>query len=351
MSFSSSLISWYEDNKRDLPFRGTKDPYLIWISEVILQQTRMEQGIDYYLRFIEQFPDIRSLALASEEEVLKTWQGMGYYSRARNLHASAKEIVEKLGGEFPGTYSQIMKLKGVGDYSAASIASLAFDEPQVAVDGNVYRFLARYVGFRDKVGSTSGKKRTKKKADMLMDKNQPGIFNQAMIEFGALVCTPQKPSCHECIFNSSCYAFRHRLIHEIPVKKKKTKIRKRFLYYLVMTFNETGDTRVILKKREGADIWRNLYDFPFIESTVRLTPARLMNTDEWNRIFPGKNPVIINISEEFRHMLSHQIILATFYHLFTEETPERYVIRIPLDQITSVPLPRLITNYWQKYFH
>ncbi|MBN1199579.1 MAG: A/G-specific adenine glycosylase [Bacteroidales bacterium] len=350
MTFSSSLISWYEVNKRDLPFRGTKDPYLIWVSEVILQQTRMEQGVTYYLRFIEQFPDIRSLAAASEEEVLKTWQGMGYYSRARNLHASALEIRENFGGKFPATYLQIVKLKGIGDYSAASIASLAFGEPQAAIDGNVYRFITRYFGFRDEVGSASGKKRTREKANSLMDKNQPGIFNQAMIEFGALICTPQKPSCHNCIFNTSCYAFKHKLILKIPVKKKKVFIRKRYLNYLVMTFPERGKPRVILNKRSEEDIWKNLYDFPVIESMVRLSSSGLRKTDEWKRIFHGKKPSVINISEEFRHILSHQVILATFYHISLEEPPEGFDIRLPLDQMNSVPLPRLITRYIQKYF-
>jgi A/G-specific adenine glycosylase len=311
----------------------------------------MEQGIDYYLRFIRRFPTIQALAAASEEEVLIVWQGLGYYSRARNLHASSKEIVDKLGGEFPKTFAQIRKLKGVGDYSAASVASLAFNEPQAAVDGNVYRFLARYFGYFDEAGSSPGKKRVKEKSEMLMDKDQPGTFNQAMIEFGALVCTPQNPSCRSCIFKASCYAFGHQVTGEIPVKKRASTIRKRYLNYLVITFKEDNGPGVILNKREGDDIWKNLYDFPVIETTGRISLHRLKKTEEWETIFQGKKPVVVNISEEFRHILSHQVILATFYQISMEEPPAQFEWQIPFEQMDSLPVPRLISKYWQKYFH
>ncbi len=350
MSFTSTLIAWYQSNKRNLPFRGTRNPYLIWVSEVVLQQTRMDQGIDYYLRFIERFPDIQTLATASEEEVLKTWQGMGYYSRARNLHASAREIVNKMGGAFPETFNRILKLKGIGDYSAASIASLAFDEPQAAVDGNVFRFMARYFGFRDEVSSTSGKKRMKEKAESLMDKDQPGTFNQAMIEFGALVCTPQSPSCNSCIFRDSCYAFRHQFIREIPVKKKAAMIRKRYFHYLVITFNGSDNARVVMKKRKGDDIWKNLYDFPVIETTGKRSLLQLKKTDEWKTIFRDGQPTVINVSEEFKHILSHQVILATFYRVSLEELPGHFNMYISVKQLDSLPVSKLISKYWQKYF-
>jgi len=350
MSFTSDLISWYQKNKRDLPFRGIRDPYLIWVSEVILQQTRMEQGIDYYLRFVSRFPNVQSLAAAGEEEILRVWQGMGYYSRARNLHASAIEIVSNLGGEFPQTFEQIRKLKGVGDYSAASIASLAFDEQQAAVDGNVYRFLARYFGYFDEVGSSSGKKRVREKSEILMDKDQPGTFNQAMIEFGALVCTPQNPSCKSCIFKTSCYAFRHQVTGEIPAKKRTSAIRNRYLNYLVITFEDTNGPGVILNKRQEDDIWKNLYDFPVIETTGRLSLPDMKKTEKWETIFQGKKPEIVNISEEFKHNLSHQIILAIFYHISLAEPPAQFQLQVPFKQISSFPLPRLISKYWQKYF-
>jgi len=350
MIFSATLISWYEANKRDLPFRGTKDPYLIWVSEVILQQTRMEQGVPYYLRFIHQFPDILRLAAAPEEQVLKTWQGRGYYSRARNLHATAREIVEKYEGHFPASYDQILKLKGIGEYSAASITSLAFDEPRAAIDGNVYRLLSRFFGIREAVGSVTGRKLAKAKAEMLMDPTRPGQFNQAMIEYGALVCTPQKPACNGCLFNETCYAFRHGLTQEIPVRKKKTAIRNRFFYYLVITFGENGELDVIVNKREGKDIWRNLYDFPLIESTTRLTSWKLMKSNAWKEIFRDRSPEVLHVSEEFRHVLSHQTIMATFYNITLKEAPDGTGIHLPLSLVETFPFPALITKYWQKYF-
>ncbi|MFC2101839.1 A/G-specific adenine glycosylase [Bacteroidota bacterium] len=351
MSFTSDLISWYEANKRDLPFRGIREPYLIWVSEVILQQTRMEQGLDYYNRFVERFPNIKSLASASEEEVLKTWQGMGYYSRARNLHASARYVVNSLGGKFPETFEQIRLLKGVGDYSAASVASQAFDEPQAAVDGNVFRFIARHFGYRDEVNSSSGKKRVKTMAETLMDKNRPGTFNQAMIEYGALVCTPKNPSCGECVFQHSCFAFHQKLVQELPVKKRAVKARKRYLNYLVITSNSKKGTEVIVNKREGDDIWKNLYDFPVIETAKKTSLSQLMKSAEWKDIFQGKELSKITISEEFRHILSHQVILATFCLIRMDVPPAKYKTRISIQQMASIPVPRLISKYWQKYFH
>jgi len=350
MSFTSTLISWYEAHKRDLPFRGTKDPYLIWISEVILQQTRMEQGIGYYLRFIKRYPDIASLAEASEEEVLKEWQGMGYYSRARNLHASAREIVDNLGGIFPGTYAEILKLKGIGDYSAASIASLAFDEPHAAVDGNVFRFLSRQFGFRDEMGSASGKKRIREKAESLLDQHQPGTFNQAMIEFGALVCTPQNPSCQDCVFRGSCFAFMNSLIHEIPNRIKSIKPRIRYFHYLVITRERREGTRFTVKKREDDDIWQNLYDFPVIEAPSRLTMAQLMKTRQWKSVFSESKPRLTHVSEEFKHILSHQVILAIFYRFSAENPPDKRFKHIEIECLDSIPLPKLISRYLQKYF-
>ncbi|MBE0646537.1 MAG: A/G-specific adenine glycosylase [Bacteroidales bacterium] len=350
MSFTSDLIAWYEENKRDLPFRGIRDPYLIWVSEVILQQTRMEQGLDYYCRFIERYHDIRSLASASEEEVLKTWQGMGYYSRARNMHESARQIVTSMGGLFPETFEQILKLKGVGDYSAASIASLAFGECRAAIDGNVYRFMARHFGIREETGSSAGKRKIKEMAETLMDNDQPGTFNQAMIEFGAMVCTPQNPSCLSCVFQSSCYAWFHQLVKEIPAKKRTAKTRNRYLHYLVMTFNSSNGPGVILNKREGTDIWKNLYDFPVIEKTEKLSLNKLMNTLEWKAIFDGKKPGDITFSEEFKHILSHQVIHATFFHISLNEPPLQFENRIVIEEMNTLPIPKLISKYWEKYF-
>jgi len=350
MSFTSDLISWYEENKRELPFRGTRDPYLIWISEVILQQTRMEQGINYYLRFISRYPDIQSLAAASEEKVLKIWQGMGYYSRARNLHKSAQVIVCKFGGIFPETFSQIRELKGIGDYSAASIASLAFDEPQAAIDGNVFRFMARHFGYLEEMGSASGKKRMKVRAESLMDRDQPGTFNQAMIEYGALICTPQNPSCRSCIFKSSCYACQNEVIREIPVKAKPVKGRKRYFHYLVITFDDENGKKIIMNKRNDDDIWKNLYDFPVVESNRKHSLNRLAKTDLWLKFFRKRQPPDINVSKEFKHVLSHQVILATFYQVSLTEVPELDDRFVAIEQIESIPVSRLISRYWQEYF-
>jgi len=349
MSFTSDLISWYQEHKRDLPFRGTRDPYLIWISEIILQQTRMEQGLNHYHRFISRFPDLFTLAEADEEEVLKIWQGWGYYSRARNLHESARIIAGKLDGQFPNVFSEIKRLKGIGDYSAASIASLAFDEPIPAVDGNVYRFMARYFGFRDPAGSLAGKKKAVIQALKLIDKKSPGQFNQAMIEFGALICKPVNPICSECIFRDFCYAFQHDRVRQFPVKSRSPGTKRRYFHYLVITFLKEGKPRIIINKRTGNDIWKNLYDFPLIETTCPESEIFLQQTNRWKSLFRERSPVIAGKSKEFRHLLSHRIILATFYRISLEMAPATSFETIPLEEMDSLPVPKLISNYLHKY--
>lgn len=350
MAFTPDLISWYEANKRTLPFRGIRNPYLIWVSEVILQQTRMEQGLGYYRRFVERFPDIPSLASAGEEEVLKLWEGLGYYSRARNLLASAREIAGRMDGQFPGNYNEIRKLKGIGEYTAASIASLAFDEPRAAVDGNVYRFMARHFGFREPAGSATGRKRAEAKAEELMDRRQPGTFNQAMIEFGALVCTPADPGCSTCIFSGSCYAYKQGVTGKFPVKRRTERVRKRYFNYLVITRETPGDLRIVLNKRTGNDIWKNLYDFPLIETTRRYSPERLLKSRAWSDLFREMHPVVTGVSDEFRHLLSHQVILARFYRICLPDPPAGGLEEYRLEEITGIPLPRLINLYLEKFF-
>ena len=349
MSFTSDLISWYQKNKRDLPFRGTRDPYLIWVSEVILQQTRMEQGLTYYNQFTSRFPDLITLAEADEVEVLKLWQGWGYYSRARNLHESARVISGKLNGQFPNSFSEIKKLKGVGDYSAASIASLAFDEPIPAVDGNVYRFISRYFGFPEPVGTSSGQKRAFAQALKLMDKSEPGQFNQAMIEFGALVCKPANPGCSVCPFSGSCYAFQHDRVGQFPVKSKPIKTRRRYFNYLVITFFKEGESRILINKRKENDIWKNLYDFPVIERSKRMSKQSLQTTGEWKSMFQGLSPKFETISMEFKHTLSHQIILATFYRISISNEPPAHMESFPIDHLDVLPIPKLISNYMKEY--
>jgi A/G-specific adenine glycosylase len=242
-------------------------------------------------------------------------------------------------------------LKGVGDYSAASIASQAFDEAQAAVDGNVLRFMARHFGYRDEVNSTAGKKRVKTMAETLMDKTRPGPFNQAMIEYGALVCTPKNPSCGDCVFQHSCFAFHQEVVQDLPVKKRAVKSRKRYLNYLVITSNNKKGTEVILNKRDGDDIWKNLYDFPVIETAKKTSLTLLMKSDKWNAIFQDRKPLEITISEEFKHTLSHQVIMATFFHIHMDVPPAVDETRISIQQMASIPVPRLISKYWQKYFH
>ncbi len=234
MKFSNTLIYWYLQNNRDLPWRKSKNPYFIWLSEIMLQQTRVAQGLAYYLKFTTTFPTVFDLAKADESTVLKMWQGLGYYSRARNLHFSAKQISNELNGIFPSTYEEIIKLKGIGDYTASAISSICFNEPTAVVDGNVYRVLSRYFGLNTPTNSTSGIKEFKTLAQTLIDISQPGTYNQALMDFGALHCKPQNPLCETCPFSDSCVAFEKKLTKELPVKEKKIKVRKRYFNFLVI---------------------------------------------------------------------------------------------------------------------
>src|SRR5690554_2514854 len=261
MTFSQKITSWYSEHKRELPWRETKDPYKIWLSEVILQQTRVAQGLPYYKNFINNFPTIFDLAQADQQQVLKSWQGLGYYSRARNLHHTAQYICENLGGKFPDNYTDLLKLKGIGSYTAAAIASFSYEEPVAVLDGNVYRVLSRYFGIETDISSFKAKKEFQQLADEVLDKTQPSVFNQAIMEFGALQCVPKNPDCESCVLNQTCTAFRENKVDKLPVKLKKTKITKRFLHYLVLSDNQN---RTFILKRENG-IWKNLYEFPFLE--------------------------------------------------------------------------------------
>ncbi|MBL4704506.1 MAG: A/G-specific adenine glycosylase, partial [Flavobacteriales bacterium] len=260
-NFNSKIISWYTVHKRDLPWRKTKNPYKIWLSEIILQQTRIDQGTSYYLKFEAHYPTINDLANASEDEVLKDWQGLGYYSRARNLHGTAKHIVNELGGEFPNTYQEILKLKGVGDYTASAIASFCFGESEAVVDGNVYRVLSRYFGIETPIDSGKGKKEFKQLANQLICTENPSTFNQGIMEFGALQCKPKSPDCSQCPFQSSCVAYAKDKVGLLPIKEKKLKQRNRFFDYFLFLDNQ----QTILQQRTQKDIWQQLYEFPMIE--------------------------------------------------------------------------------------
>jgi A/G-specific adenine glycosylase len=310
MNFSKLLVYWYLQNKRILPWRATNDPYKIWLSEIILQQTRVVQGMSYYHKFVENFPTIYDLAVADEERVLKLWQGLGYYSRARNLHYSAQYIVNELQGAFPSTYSDLLKLKGVGDYTASAIASICFDEATAVVDGNVYRVLARYFGIRTPINSSKGIKEFKSLAQSLIDKKLPGTHNQAIMELGATVCKPQNPDCQECPLNNSCQALSKKLIKSFPVKENKLKISKKYFNYLVV--HSKNDKTLLVKRKKG--IWQNLYEFPLIETASPVDEKQIIVHNKFIEILDGLEISIrLFEAENGPHKLTHQHIYAKFW--------------------------------------
>lgn len=339
--FSESLLTWYKRHKRDLPWRNTNDPYAIWLSEIILQQTQVAQGLAYYQRFISAFPTVKHLASASEDEVLKLWQGLGYYSRARNLHATAKMIMSDFQGVFPQLHPQILSLKGVGDYTAAAIASFAFNLPHAVVDGNVYRLLSRVFGIALPIDSSLGKKTFKELADELLDRKKPALHNQAIMEFGSQFCKPVNPDCPSCIFNSRCIARESGQVGLLPVKEKKTKVRNRYLHYLVLC---DAKAQLMLHKRQEGDIWQGLYEFNLVEKE---SAKPLIKTEIEEALLQAgaRKPVLMQVSDVYKHVLSHQHLFATFYvyrvmfkasvqhHLFTKKALEQ------------IPFPRLIEKF------
>ena len=345
-TFSEEIIGWYLENKRDLPWRDTNDPYRIWVSEIILQQTRVAQGYDYYLRFISKFPTVKALADASEDEVLKCWQGLGYYSRARNMHAAAKQM----NGVFPTTYEGVLALKGVGEYTAAAICSFAYKMVYPAIDGNVYRVLSRCFGIDEPIDSAAGKRLFKELSDELIDKNQPDIYNQGTMEFGALHCTPKSPDCLFCPFSSHCVALSEGTINLLPVKKSKVKVRNRFFNYFYIITNDTQT--VLLHKRVKQDIWQNLYEFPLIETTKAKTIEQLMKEELFKDWFGNLNGVEITpVIEGVKHVLSHQIILANFYivRLNQNSLLSNLFLEIKKSELEEYPVSRLIHEFIEKY--
>lgn len=343
MKFSNQLVLWYLHNKRSLPWRRTNNPYYIWLSEIILQQTRVDQGTAYYLKFVKQFPTVQQLALSSEEEILKLWQGLGYYSRARNLHYSAKYIVDELQGEFPKTYNDIIKLKGVGDYTASAIASICFNEPTAVVDGNVYRVLSRYFGIRTPINSSKGIKEFKSLAQELLNNEDTGTHNQAIMEFGAKMCKPQNPDCNICPLSSSCVSLEKGLIKELPVKEKKIKIRKRYFNYLVI---HSSNNFTKMEKREKG-IWMNLYEFPLIESKNPIDERELINSEKFNEIFKSINVNLKLYKNNLKpHKLSHQHIYSKFWIINTDSDMEFNQSWV---DIKKLPVPVLIDNFLNEY--
>ncbi|TDB64101.1 A/G-specific adenine glycosylase [Arundinibacter roseus] len=347
--FSSKLIHWYHHHHRDLPWRHTSDPYQIWLSEVILQQTRVAQGLPYYLRFVEKYPTVQAMAEADEQDILRTWQGLGYYSRARNMHQTARQIVQEFNGVFPNSYEQLLRLKGVGNYTAAAIASFAFGEAVPAVDGNVYRVLARLFGIKTDIASHAAKKEFFELAKTLIPADNAAFFNQAMIEFGAIQCQPVAPDCLLCPFQDSCYAFQNGQQSVLPVKAKKAKVRNRFLNYLVLEWNG----KLAMNLRGGKDVWQGLYDFFLIE-TLQLpeSPDEFMEQPTVHSWFLESE---IQVPQKtYVHLLSHQKLHVQFWRLrFADSAnmalPDNLSF-FSFDQVEQLPKPILIDSFLKEHY-
>ena len=347
MLFSRKILIWYGQNKRTLPWRRTRDPYKIWLSEIMLQQTRVAQGTPYYLKFISAFPTVQELAAASEEKVLKLWQGLGYYSRARNLHATAKVVVDNYGGEFPNNYQELLKLKGVGDYTASAIASICFDELQAVVDGNVYRVLSRYFGVATPINSTTGIKYFKKLANEVMDVENIRDYNQGQMEFRAIQCTPKKPNCLFCPLSESCIALKDGKTDTLPVKLNKTKVRNRYFNYLVPIFSsEKGEKSTVLKQRKGKGIWQNLWEFPLLETEKEVDINYIEKG--YNKILKGNTGARISQfdSTPIVHKLSHQHLNTKFWIIETDEVISK---GIPVENLDKHPVPVLIADFIKAF--
>lgn len=341
MSFSQEILKWYRQNKRQLPWRNTKDPYKIWLSEIILQQTRVVQGTPYYHKFLEAFPTVYDLANAPEEKVLKLWQGLGYYSRARNLHATAQMVVSEWNGEFPQTYKGLKSLKGIGDYTASAIASICFNIPEPVVDGNVYRVLARYYGVDMPINSSEGVKYFKELARKVMDVDDIRDYNQGIMEFGAMQCAPKKPYCMLCPLQESCVALKDNKVDALPVKLNKTKTRTRHFNYLVFL---DGQKNTLLEQRKGKGIWQNLYQFPLVESEKEINEKELAQSIENG--FPSGDSLSVYNERPIVHKLSHQHLYTRFWIV---ETKELLPNGISWEQIVEFPVPVLIADFIQTF--
>ncbi len=344
MDFSKHLIQWYLHNKRDLPWRKNSHPYPVWLSEIMLQQTRVAQGMPYFFKFIEAFPTVNDLANAPEEQVLKLWQGLGYYSRARNLHATAKYIAYELNGEFPDNYKDLLKLKGVGDYTAAAIASICYGEAVPVVDGNVYRVLSRYFGIETDISSSSAKAEFRAIAAQHLPPGKASEFNQAMMEFGALQCVPKNPDCANCVFSSGCVAYNTGKVSSLPVKLKKTKVTNRYFNYIVINDKEGSS---VVNKRSGKGIWHNLYEFPLIE-TEEAVPEHEMNEIIRGYEALGFQPQNVTLLvDTVVHKLSHQHLYIRFWEATTNTVVEGAMKR---DEIKQYPFPIVVHNFIDKHW-
>lgn len=346
MNFTKTLLLWYDENKRTFLWRETKDPYKIWLSEVILQQTQTQQGLPYYVRFLETFPTIKDLALSGEDTVLKLWQGLGYYSRARNLHSTAQYIHKECGGVFPNTFKSLLKLKGVGDYTASAISSICFNIPEAVVDGNVYRFLSRYFGIYTPINISQAHQEFKAKAMNLMDITQPGKFNQALMEFGSIHCKPRTPHCKSCPFSSDCIAYNQNKIHLLPQKRTKLKVIDRYFNYLVI-LDQNG--QIQLEKRVGKGIWQNLFQFPLLETNKRVDSRKKLIEKFSTKMIAQLNTKKLKLwnREPIAHKLSHQKLFVFFWTI-----PSKRILKkgYSLKELKNQAVPVVIQNFLDKFF-
>lgn len=340
--FSEKVVKWYENNRRELPWRATKDPYKIWLSEIILQQTRVDQGLPYYQQFVRRFPTIAKLAAASPRQVLRLWQGLGYYTRARNLHACAKVVTKKYGGNFPQSYDELLTLPGIGEYTAAAIASISFGIPVAVVDGNVFRLLSRVIGIDTPINSPKGKREFSALANDLISHDHPHLHNQGVMELGALVCTPKNPKCACCVFSADCFARKNGLQEHLPVKIRSLKNRKRYFYYVVV---EKGRS-LLMRQRQEKDIWLGLFDFNLIEKSRPLSVQKIMTEEPLKKLI-GKTGNV-RVSGLYKHILSHQTIFSRFIVVKTRKSGrvmEKNAAFYSFRQIAQLPKPVLVNRF------
>jgi len=346
--FAKNLLTWYQENGRKLPWRETDNPYYIWLSEIILQQTRIEQGRSYYEHFVTEYPTITDLAKASEEKVLKSWQGLGYYSRARNLHAAAQYVAKELGGMFPDTYDGILALKGVGRYTAAAIASFAYRLPYPVIDGNVYRLISRLYGIYTPIGTDQAYKEFEQLLLHLIDRERPDLFNQAIMDFGSIQCKPVGCDCESCIFKQECVAFREGKVDMLPIKPQKVKIKERYFYYIDVRWGEN----LLMQQRPAGDIWQGLYELPLYETEKPIQPRKLEHEiAQTLQTWLGTPPRRIEMGPEIKHQLTHRTIKAQFlkvnYNTKPPKIPEKMRV-VKQKELKSLPISRLIDRYLSK---
>ena len=348
MIFSNTLTNWYRNNKRDLPWRNTTNPYFIWLSEIILQQTRVEQGMPYFIKFSEQYPTVKSFSEASEDDILRLWQGLGYYSRGRNMLKTAKIVQQEFNGKFPTNYQDLIKLTGIGEYTAAAISSFSANEANAVVDGNVYRLLARYFGIDTPINSGKGKKQFQEIADELLNPKEAAEHNQAIIEFGALQCKPKNPNCEQCPFVYSCFAYQNKKISELPVKLKKLKIKERYFYFFLIV----KEDQILLKRRSNEDIWAGLHDLPSIEFAEQTSVQLLNEHPNFNAWF-SEGATIHAVSDQIKHILTHQRIFARFMHIenYNEiDLEANGWFWVQKDDLANYGQPKLIFEFLKNFY-